>query len=88
MNKKILFLSIATILLTSCSFPKKTPIEFVNQIYINKKCQIEVINLTKNLKEKFIIDNDSFIHDDVTYYKYFQHLHHLKDSLRSKSDTP
>ena len=70
MNKKILFLSIATILLTSCSFSKKTPIEFVNQIYINKKCQIEVINLTKNLKEKFIIDNDSFIHDDVTYYKY------------------
>ena len=70
MNKKILFLSIATILLTSCSFSKKTPIEFVNQIYINKKCQIEVTNLTKNLKEKFIIDNDSFIHDDVTYYKY------------------
>ena len=70
MNKKILFLSIATILLTSCSFSKKTPIDFINQIYINKKCQIEVINLTKNLKEKFIIDNDSFIHDDVTYYKY------------------
>lgn len=70
MNKKILFLSIATILLTSCSFSKKTPIDFINQIYINKKCQIEVINLTKNLKEKYIIDNDSFIHDDVTYYKY------------------
>ena len=70
MNKQILFIEIIVLLLSSCTFFEKTPLDFINQIFSDKKCQIEVNNLTNNSIEKFIIDDNSFIYNNETYYKY------------------
>lgn len=72
--KKFLFIVLFSgMLLSSCSFEnekKQTVLSLINDLSLNNHYFCNVENLQTQEKETFIVDNLSFIKEDIVYYKY------------------
>lgn len=73
MKKSLLLFLISGVFLSGCSFEgerKPTVLSLINELSLNNRYFCSMENLQTKETKTFIVDNLSFIKEDVVYYKY------------------